>query len=179
MKILAIPASNSRKSINRQLLNYAATLLPDDTVELLDINDYPLPIYSEDVEAESGVPQPARDFLDKIAEADALLISYAEHNGSYTVAYKNLFDWASRLDRNVYQNKPIVMLATSPGPGGAGSVLGSAVNSAHFFSGEVLASLSVPSFYEHFDVEGGRLIDSELDASLREVLEHLSPVEVA
>ncbi len=179
MKILAIPASNSRKSINRQLLNYAASLLPDDTVELLDINDYPLPIYSEDIEAEAGVPQPARDFLGKIAAADALLISYAEHNGGYAVAYKNLFDWASRADRNVYQHKPIVMLAASPGPGGASSVLGSAVNSAHFFSGEVLASLSVPSFYEHFDAQGGKLIDGELDARLREALEHLLPVEVA
>ena len=171
MKILAIPASNSRKSINRQLLRYAATLLPEAEVDLMDINDYPLPIYGEDLEAESGVPAPVQLFLDRISQADALLISYAEHNGGYAVAYKNLFDWATRLDRNVYRGKPVVMLATSPGPGGAVSVLASAVNSAQFFDGEVVGSLSVPSFYDNF--ADGRLIDSELQEKLRETLSAL------
>ncbi len=171
MKILAIPASNSRKSINRPLLQYAATLLPEAEIDLMDINDYPLPIYGEDLEAESGIPAPVQAFLDRIGEADGLLISYAEHNGGYAVAYKNLFDWATRLDRNVYQGKPVVMLATSPGPGGAGSVLASAVNSAQFFAGEVVGSLSVPSFYDNFSE--GRLVDAELKAQLREVVSAL------
>ncbi|MBB3048242.1 NAD(P)H-dependent FMN reductase [Litorivivens lipolytica] len=178
MKILAIPASNSRKSINRQLLTYAATLLDGHAVELLDINDFPLPIYGEDLEAEQGIPKAAHDFLAKIAEFDALLISFAEHNGGYAVAYKNLFDWATRINRDVYQNKPVVMLATSPGPGGASSVLGSAVNSAHFFSGEVLASLSVPNFYDNFDTDAGRLHEGELNDQLRDTLAYLDELAV-
>jgi chromate reductase len=48
------------------------------------------------------------------------------------VAYKNLFDWASRKKREVYQDKPIIMLSTSPGAGGAKSVLSAATESAHF-----------------------------------------------
>ena len=144
MKVLAFAASNSRQSINRDLIAYASTLLPDADVEILDINDYDMPIYSSDLEQAPGIPRAASQFLEKIAEADALVISYAEHNGNYTVAYKNLFDWSSRQHREVYQGKPIVMLATSPGPSGAKNVLSLAVDSAQFFAGKVLASLSVP-----------------------------------
>lgn len=170
MKILAFAASNSRKSINKALVTYATTLLGKHTVEVLDINDYEMPIYSTDLEDAHGIPDAASRFLNKIEEADALLISYAEHNGNYTVAYKNLFDWASRRNREVYQGKPVVMLSTSPGPGGAKSVLGLARESAQYFNGNVLASLSVPSFYDNFDQEKGELANAELVAQLHTVL---------
>jgi NAD(P)H-dependent FMN reductase len=170
MKILAFAASNSRKSINKDLIRYAATLLPDDDVDIIDINDYEMPIYNIDLEEAHGIPEAASRFLDKIAKADALLISYAEHNGNYTVAYKNLFDWASRVDRKVYQDKPIVMLSTSPGAGGARSVLSLAVESAHYFAGRVVASLSVPEFFKNFDRDEGVLINKDLAAQLKETL---------
>ena len=96
MKIIAFAASSSRQSINKQLVSYAASLVENAQVEVLDINDYEMPLYSADREAELGKPQLAQDFLDKIATADALVIGFAEHNGSYTAAYKNLFDWSSR-----------------------------------------------------------------------------------
>ena len=67
-----------------------------------------MPIYNSDFEVAQGIPGAASRFLDKIAKADALVISYADHNGNYTVAYKNLFDWASRKNREVYQGKPII-----------------------------------------------------------------------
>lgn len=170
MKILAFAASNSRKSINKQLINYATTLLSGHKVDIVDINDYQMPIYSSDLEEAHGIPDEASRFLKKIEDADALLISYAEHNGNYTVAFKNLFDWASRENQKVYQGKSIVMLSTSPGPGGAKSVLSLATGSAHFFNGEVKASLSIPSFYDNFDQETCELKNSELVSQLKTVL---------
>lgn len=170
MKVLAFAASNSRKSINKSLVTYATTLLEQHTIESLDINDYEMPIYSSELEETHGIPDAAIRFLDKIAEADALLISFAEHNGNYTVAFKNLFDWASRKHREVYQSKPIVMLSTSPGPGGASSVLSLACESAHFFNGKILASLSIPSFYDNFDLEKCELSNTELVSQLQTVL---------
>ncbi|MBR9910417.1 MAG: NAD(P)H-dependent oxidoreductase [Gammaproteobacteria bacterium] len=170
MKTLAFAASNSRKSINKDLIRYASTLLPDSDVDIIDINDYEMPIYNSDLEEAHGIPEAASRFLDKIAAADALLISYAEHNGNYTVAYKNLFDWASRKNREVYQGKPIVMLSTSPGAGGARSVLSLAVESAHFFSGKVMASLSVPEFFKNFDQDKGVLTNLDLVRELKETL---------
>ena len=102
-----------------------------------------------------------------------LMISFAEHNGSYTVAYKNIFDWASRINPKVFQNKPMVLLATSPGPGGAASVLAAATASAPYFDGDVKASLSVPSFYDNFDVEQGRITNDEINGQLRSAVNSL------
>ena len=168
MKILAFAATSSTKSINNKLVRYAASLIEDagSDTEILDINDYELPLFSEDREAELGQPELAKIFLDKIASSDAIIISFAEHNGSYTVAYKNIFDWASRINPKVFQNKPMIMLATSPGPGGASSVLATAVTSAPFFDGEVITSLSVPGFYDNFDIEQGRINNDEINAQL-------------
>ena len=178
MKVLAFGASNHSKSINKQLVSYAAKTLkekfhPNADIEILDLNDYEMPIYSQDREGASGIPDLAHEFFKKIGEADALLISYAEHNGSYTAAFKNVFDWMSRIDSKVYQHKPMVIMSTSPGPGGASSVLASAVNSAPFFHAEVKASLSVPSFYENFDVETERLKSSEINDQLISALKNL------
>ncbi|MBU2970402.1 NAD(P)H-dependent oxidoreductase [Pseudoalteromonas sp. C2R02] len=162
MKVLAFAASNSKNSINKQLATYTANLVENAQVEILDINDYEMPIFSEDREKELGQPAQAQAFYKKLGEADAIIISFAEHNGSYTAAYKNLFDWTSRIDMKVFQNKPMLMLATSPGPGGAGSVLAAASGSAPYFAADVKASISIPSFYDNFDVATGKLTNPEL-----------------
>ncbi len=60
-----------------------------------------------------------RDLFDAIVAADAIVISFAEHNGHYTAAYKNTFDWASRIDRKAFGDKPAVLLSAVPG--GCGS----------------------------------------------------------
>jgi chromate reductase, NAD(P)H dehydrogenase (quinone) len=167
MKVIAFAASNSRTSINKLLVTHAADLLPDARVDVLDLNDYALPLFSVDVEAELGQPQPARAFLDKIAGSDALIISFAEHNGSYTAAYKNLFDWCTRIEKKLFQDKPMVLLSASPGGRGASSVLAAAVASAPFFGGEVKASLSVPDFFDNFDTDAGVLADEALQTKLQ------------
>lgn len=173
MKILAFAASNSRQSINKQLVTYAASLLPDADVDILDLNDYEMPLFSVDREAADGIPDLAQQFYAKITAADALLISYAEHNGSYTAAYKNLYDWTSRVQQKVFQGKPMVLLATSPGPGGAANVLKTAATSAPHFGGEVKAQLSVPSFFDNFDVENGMLSNSKLQVALQQAVNEL------
>lgn len=173
MKILSFAASNSRHSINRKLLDYTESLLTDFEIEHLDLNDYEMPIYSIDREHESGIPDLAKQFIHTIGEADALLISFAEHNGNYTAAFKNLFDWCSRLDRNIYQHKPMLLLATSPGQGGGSNVLSIAENSVPFFSGTVVGTLSIPSFNENFDVERGLLVNETLAHQLSELTERL------
>lgn len=169
-KILAFAASNSSVSINRQLVNYAASLLVDAAVETIDIHDFEMPIYRHDREEAEGIPQLAHDFLARIGQADALLISFAEHNGSYSAAFKNLFDWCSRIGREVWQNKPMILLSTSPGPGAAGRVLAQAESAAPHFGGNVVATLAIPNFYEAFDSEKGCLADAELDNALRAAL---------
>jgi NAD(P)H-dependent FMN reductase len=166
MKVLAFAASSSSKSINRKLVAYATSLLEGAHTEIIDINDYELPLFSEDREAELGQPELAKAFLQKIGDSDAVIISFAEHNGSYTAAYKNIFDWASRINPKVFQHKPMVLLATSPGPGGASNVLAMATASAPYFEGDVKASLSIPSFYNNYDSEQGKINNDEINQQL-------------
>jgi NAD(P)H-dependent FMN reductase len=177
MKVLAFAATSSSKSINKQLATYAASQIKhinNIDVEVLDINDYEMPLFSEDKEAILGQPQQAKDFFAKLGNADAIIISFAEHNGSYTAAYKNLFDWTSRINQKLFQNKPLVLLATSPGPGGASTVLAAATGSAPYFDGDVKASLSIPSLYDNVDMEKQEITNVELKDKLDSALALLS-----
>ena len=167
MKILAFGTSNNRRSINRTLATYAAQLVEGATVEVLDIADYEMPIFSDEREQALGQPPQAKAFFQKITDAEALVISFTEHNGSYTAAWKNLFDWTSRIDTKVFQGKPALFLATSPGPGGAANVLAAAVNSAPYFDANVISSLSVHSFHENFDEEAGHISHPGIQRRLR------------
>ncbi|MDX8376400.1 MAG: NAD(P)H-dependent oxidoreductase [Mariprofundales bacterium] len=188
MKIIAFAASNSSASINKKLVNYAANMLADilvknkkssiASVEVLDLNDYELPIFSVDKEKELGHPQLAQDFSNKLADCDIIMISFAEHNGSYSVAYKNLFDWCSRINGKVYQNKPMLLLATSPGGRGAASVLALASNSMNHFGGIVKLSFSLPSFYDNFDMDNNKISNPLLLNKLQQELENFAKFEI-
>lgn len=174
-KVLAFAASNSRASINKQLVTHAASVLkaeinPAIEIEVLDLNDFEMPIYSIDRETADGIPAAATAFHTAIGAADVLLISYAEHNGNYSAAFKNIFDWCSRLGKKVFQDKPMVIMAAAPGPGGGASVLRTATESAGFFGADLRGSLSVGRFSETFDKENGELTDPELAAKLRQHL---------
>lgn len=174
MKITAFAATTSSRSINKQLVTYVAGLVPDAEVEILDLNDYELPLFSEDLEREIGKPQAATDFLAKLGSADALIVSFAEHNGNYSAAFKNLFDWCTRqAGRDVYQNKPMLLLATSNGARGGKSVLEIATNASPRFAGDVRASVSVPSFSENFDSDAGKVINPQINAELVAAVEAL------
>lgn len=180
MKLLAFAASSSSKSINKQLATYAALQVAHSDgveVEILDINDYEMPLFSQDKEEVLGQPPQAKDFFAKLGQADAIIISFAEHNGYYSAAYKNLFDWTSRIDKKLFQNKPMILLATSPGPGGAGSVLAAATASAPYFAGDVKASVSIPNFYDNFDSEKQVLTNPELVEKLQSAVALLSEIK--
>ena len=177
MKILAFGASSSKNSINKKLATHAAnvlaTMCEEAQVEVLDLNDYEMPLFSEDIEKEIGQPEQAHQFLKKIEETDVLIISFAEHNGSYSAAYKNVFDWATRILPKVYQEKPAVILATSPGARGGGNVLEMALNGLPRFKADIKGSLSVPSFEENFDSEKMELSNVELRDALIKVVSSL------
>lgn len=170
MKIIAFGASTSSTSINKTLATYAAKLIPNAEVKVLDLRDFTPPLFSEDKEKEIGQAPQAQAFINELSKADAIIVSYAEHNGSYTAAYKNLFDWSTRIERNVFQQKPVIYLATSPGPGGAQSVLASAVASAQFFAADVKGSLSIANFYENFDLNTNQFKNPEIENQLKDVV---------
>ena len=133
-----------------------------------------MPLFSVDLEAEVGQQQLAKDFLDKIESADILVISMAENNGNYSAAFKNVFDWASRINVKVFQEKPMLLMATSPGGRGGASVLDIAKTLFPRYGGNIKASFSLPSFNQNFDVEKGSISDENLDNQLKEIIRNFN-----
>jgi NAD(P)H-dependent FMN reductase len=168
-KIIALGASNSTQSINKKLATWTAHQLPNASVEVLDLNDFEMPIYSIDREKENGIHAKAEAFKAKIEQADGIIISFAEHNGSYTAAFKNVSDWVSRIDKKIWSDKPTLILATSPGGRGGLSVLQEATRSLPRLGAQVAGSFSLPSFGQNFDSNEG-IKDQDLLNSLNEHL---------
>ncbi|MDO4224959.1 MAG: NAD(P)H-dependent oxidoreductase, partial [Bergeyella zoohelcum] len=103
-------------------------------------------------QTENGIPQQAQQFAEKVDTADLVIMSLAEHNGSYTVAFKNIFDWISRIpSRTAWNNTPLFVMATSPGGRGGAGVLQAATQSFPHYGGNVVESFSLPFFCEKFD----------------------------
>lgn len=163
-KIIALGGSNSKKSINKVLATYAAHEVKNAIVDVVDLNDYPLPLYGTDLEAENGIPENAINLNNYLDQADGLVISLAEHNGSYAAFFKNTMDWLSRIDIKVWKDKPMLLLATSPGARGGRTVLEQAKVSFPHLGGNIITDFSLVKFYENFSEN--RITDNELREEL-------------
>ncbi|MBY0555246.1 NAD(P)H-dependent oxidoreductase [bacterium] len=172
MKILSFGGSNSSTSKNAQLAKYASSLFQNSSVDFIDLNDFEMPLFSVDTEAAHGPQAKAQLFLEKIKQCDALVISLAEHNGSYSVAFKNILDWSSRIDGKVFQNKPMLLMATSPGARGGAGVLEIAQKRFPFMGGNIKDVFSLPEFDKNF--AEGKISNPELDQKLKAAVSSLN-----
>lgn len=157
MKIIAFGASYSQDSINKKFAAYATQYFPDSDIEVLDLGAFPLPLYTADVESAIGAPREALDFIAKLDEADLLVVSLAEHNGSYTTAFKNLFDWTSRIKMQMFEGKKMLLLSTAPGPRGGLSVLQAATQRFPIHGAEIVGTFSLPQYHDNFSELAGIL----------------------
>ncbi len=124
-KILAFSGSIRRDAWNRKLIGSAvdATRAAGGDVTLIDLADYPLPLYDGDLEARDGVPDNALRLKALFKAHDALLISSPEYNSSMPPLLKNTLDWVSREWQGEsglvpYQNKVAAIMAASDGQWG-------------------------------------------------------------
>ncbi len=166
--------SNSHTSINRELARFAAKCVDADCSQdvetiLLDLNDFAMPVFSVDLERQDGIPDAAKRFVNDIEGCDGVVISLAEHNGSYSVGFKNVFDWASRYKVKVWSEKPMLLMATSPGGRGGAGVLGAASATFPHMGAEVVATFSLPAFSTNFDSESG-ILDTGLKTAFEEAV---------
>ncbi|MFH7017297.1 NADPH-dependent FMN reductase [Flavobacterium sp. FlaQc-47] len=156
MKILAFAGSNSASSINKKLVKHAASFFEKHSVEILDLNHYEMPIFSIDKAATSGIPQLALDFAQKIDQSSLLLISLSENNGSYSAAFKNIYDWISVIPyRKAFGNKLVFILSASTGSKGGITVLELAKNTMPHSGAIVIDTFSLPNFHENFNDQYG------------------------
>ena len=181
MRILGISGSIRRGSHNRRLLRAAGEMLPPG-VEFVEWEGLAgLPIFDEDLE--DTPPEPVRDFLEAVEEADAVLIATPEYNASVPGGLKNALDWASRpFPDNVLRNKPSAVIGASTGLFGAVWAQAEVRKALKASGAHVLESeLPVGMAYGAFN-NNDTLADPELTARLGDLLGDLcrevnAPVE--
>ncbi len=166
--IITLGASTSRNSINKKLAEYAGELLKNVNLMKLDLNNYEMPLFSVDIENEKGFPKGTIELNNVFDNADGFIVSLAEHNGAYSAAFKNSFDWLSRIDGKVWRDKPMLLLSTSPGGRGGQSVMALALSRFPHSGGKIVGSMTFPSFNDNF--QNGEIINSELKTNLLEQL---------
>ena len=158
-KILAFGGSSSSSSINKQLAVYAANLVSDSTIEVIDFSEYHPPVYSTD-EEKNGFPAQLLELSEYMKNFDGYVVSLAEHNGSYAAAFKSILDWLSRINRDIFNNKPVLLLATSPGGRGGVSVLRAASDYFPYAGASEVVTFSLPDFYDNF--QENKIINEEI-----------------
>lgn len=125
-KILVFAGSARREALSKRLARaaHAALLATGAQATLIDLADYPAPVYNGDDETASGVPPGITALLKVIIEHDGILIATPEYNGSMTPLLVNTLDWLSRINASpagpaglaVLPTKPVAIISSSPGP---------------------------------------------------------------
>lgn len=180
-KLVIFAGSARRESCNKRLAAAAAAKARNLGAEvvLLDLADYPIPLYDGDLEAEQGTPANARLVRDKLAAADGFLLACPEYNGSITPLLKNVIDWTSRPEKGVaegmiaYRGKVAALVAASPG--GLGGLRG-LVHVRAILSGigvhVVPGDLAIGGAYAAF-AEDGSLKEERQDSMLEATVQAL------
>jgi NAD(P)H-dependent FMN reductase len=184
-RILCFAGSARRASLNKKLARVAADGARTAGAEatLIDLADFTLPLYHGDLEAQEGIPPPARELAALIRSHAGLLIASPENNTSVSALLKNTLDWISRIkDVPVFPGKVVGMLAASPGAFGGMRGLYHLRAILNSMGAEVLSQQFVlPRANVAFDAEG-RLLDAHqaeqlnrLAARVVEVATRLTP----
>ncbi len=174
MKIIAFGGSMSQHSINKKLATYAAQLFENAEIEVLDLNDFEMPLFSVDKEKIIGQHELAKAFLAKIASADLIVTSMAENNHNFSAAFKNLWDWCSRIDEKIFQGKSMFLMTTSDGKRAGANVMEIAKKHFPRYGAEIKATFSFPSFYDNFDIPNGKISNPKLDQQLKGIVGFLN-----
>jgi chromate reductase len=170
-KIPAFAGSNSSTSVNHQLVKHASAKVGTHEVTLINLNDYDAPMFSEDLEKESGVPESIQNLKAVFETHDAFMIASPEHNGMMPAFFKNMMDWLSRAGGKIFQEKPVLLMSTSPGPRGGQTNLQNMKNVFPYWGATaVFADFSVGSFFQAYDAAAGTFTNPEDEARLQEAV---------
>jgi NAD(P)H-dependent FMN reductase len=175
-KILAFAGSVRNDSFNKKLVHIAAQGARDASAEVvvIDLKDFSLPLFDQDLEASAGIPENAQRLKKLFIEHQGLLIASPEYNSSITPLLKNTLDWVSRPTPNesplaAFQGKVAGLVSASPG------ALGGLRALVHLRAilgniGVILLpeQIAISKAHEAFD-DAGCLKDAKQQASVQQV----------
>lgn len=176
-KILAFSGSARADSYNKRLVRIAAAgaKRAGAEVTIIDLRDYPMPVFDEDTEAQSGLPASVKSLKALFLAHDGLLIASPEYNSSVTALLKNTIDWVSRSENDA--EKPLACFAgkvaaiLSASPGGLGGIRGLVHLRAILGNIQVLVlpdQIAVAQAYAAFN-EDGTLKDAKRQAGVENI----------
>lgn len=157
IRILAFSGSARRESLNKKLLGVAveAVRAAGAEVTLIDLTDFPMPLYNGDLEDAEGMPANATKLIGLVQQHPALLIASPEYNSMITPLLKNAIDWCSRADDNPFTGKVAAVVSASPGQfGGVRSMKLAQQLLLHLGCHVVPAQCFLPKAHEAFDDKG-------------------------
>src|SRR5438046_3669126 len=99
-RMRAFAGSTRTNSYNKKLGMIAAegARAAGAEVTLIDLRDFPMPLYDGDLEESSGIPEHGKRLKRLFLDHQGLLISSPEYNSSISGVLKNSFDWVSRSE---------------------------------------------------------------------------------
>ena len=161
-RILAFAGSTRAASFNKQLVRLAAQGAREAgaAVTLIDLKDFPLPLFDEDLEAAAGAPEPARRLKQLMVEHDGFLIAAPEYNSSMTAVLKHAIDWVSRPVPHepplvAFMGKGVVLMSASPGAlGGLRGLVPVRAMLGNLGALILPEQIAVPRAFEAFHVDG-------------------------
>lgn len=176
--VLAFSGSTREDSTNKKLLMEAAAIATEmgAHVTVIDLRDYPMPFYDEDLERAHQVPESVGKFRALLQENQVIFIASPNYNGSFSGVLKNALDWASRSEdgqeaRDVFKGKQFAIMSASPGKTGGVKGLPHLRAVLENLKGHVITQqLGIPQSDGAFDAEG-KLINPELRSQLRALVE--------
>ncbi len=172
-RILAFAGSNRRQSFNARILKLAvaAARAAGGEVTELDLREYPLPLFDQDLEQAEGPPPNATKLKKLFVEHTGLMIACPEYNSSITPLLKNTIDWVSRPEPDFpgligFKGKFAVLMSASPGAlGGLRGLVHVRAILSNIGVNVLADQLAVPRAHEAFD-ESGKLKDPTQQAML-------------
>lgn len=180
-KVLAFTGSLRSDSVNKKLLIEAASIAKQmgATVDIIDLNEYPMPFYHGDLEASEGLPESAKRLRQKMMQSQIILIATPEYNGSVSGVLKNAIDWASRNEkgepsRDAFKGKKFIIMSATPGQGGGTRALAHLQVIIENVGGIVMPEkMALPNAYSAFD-EKGHLTEMKQNKRLTAIVKQAS-----
>jgi len=103
---ITLCGSLRKDSINEPLRRLMSNKLREAGVEVtdLDLHDFDMPIFNQDIEDAGETPEAAKRLADMFRSYDIVFIASPEYNGGVTPLIVNMISWVSREKPNPFKH---------------------------------------------------------------------------